>query len=149
MIFIFCISFRMFKAGKRMHSHKRDVACSIILISENAAPNNFSSVMDPQCNFKKQEYQEFHSITVVICNTSIISANVGVLLFSSLYWTFYLLFGCKCMKVKLIPNFLKIPNLFKPQWAIKIAQKVQKYPYMYVLIFQEKNSDSHVYSLRI
>ena len=62
-----------------MHSYKRDLVCSMITISENAAPMTLLA-MDPQCNRKKQEYQDFHSITVMICDTSTISANVGVLL---------------------------------------------------------------------
>ena len=62
-----------------MHSYKKELACSMITISENAAPKTIL-VMDPQCNCKKQEYQDFHSITIVICDTSTICVNVGVLL---------------------------------------------------------------------
>ena len=58
---------------------KRDLVCSMITRSKNATPMTLL-VMDPQCNFEKQEYQDFHSITVVICNTNTISVNVGVLL---------------------------------------------------------------------
>ena len=56
---------------------KRDLVCSIIMISENAAPKNLQLAMDPWCNYKKQKYQEFHSRTMMICSTITISANVG------------------------------------------------------------------------
>ena len=49
------------------------------MISENATPMTIL-VMDLQCNCEKQEYQDLHSLTVVICDTSMISANVRVLL---------------------------------------------------------------------
>ena len=55
------------------------MVCSMITISENAAPKNLL-VMNPWCNCEKQAYQEFHPITIVICGTSTISANVGALL---------------------------------------------------------------------
>ena len=51
----------------------------MIMISENAAPMT-AMEMDPQYNCEKQEYQDFHSLTLVVCNTSTISAKVGVLL---------------------------------------------------------------------
>ena len=47
-----------------------------MIISENATPMTILA-MDPQCNCKKQEYQDFHSLTIVICDTSMISVNVG------------------------------------------------------------------------
>ena len=65
----------------------KDLVCSMITISENAAPMT-TMKMNPQCNCEKQEYQDFHSLILVICNTSTISVKVGVLLketFSSLY----------------------------------------------------------------
>ena len=55
------------------------MVCSMIIISDNAAPENFL-VVNPQCNCKKQEYQEFHPITIMICDISMIGANVGILL---------------------------------------------------------------------
>ena len=51
----------------------------MITISENATPKNLF-MMNPWCNCEKQEYQEFYPTTVVICDTSTISANVRVLL---------------------------------------------------------------------
>ena len=62
-----------------MHSYKRDLVCSMIMISENAAQMTIL-VMDPWCDCKKQEFQDFHSLTILICDTSMISANVRVLL---------------------------------------------------------------------
>ena len=47
----------------------------MIKISENASPMTMLA-MDPQCTCKKQEHQDFHSLTLVICDTSKISANV-------------------------------------------------------------------------
>ena len=47
--------------------------------SENATPMK-TMEMDPQSNCKKQEYQDFHSLALAICDTSMISAMVGVLL---------------------------------------------------------------------
>ena len=71
----FCIMFE--KAGNCSLT-KRDLVCSKITISENATPKNLHLVMNPQCNCEKQEYQEFHSRTMMICNTSTISVNIGV-----------------------------------------------------------------------
>ena len=51
----------------------------MITISENAAPMTTIG-MDPQWHCEKQEYQDFYSLTLVICNTSMISEKVGVLL---------------------------------------------------------------------
>ena len=36
--------------------------------------------MDPQCNCEKQEYQDFYSLTLMICDASTISEKVKVLL---------------------------------------------------------------------
>ena len=58
---------------------KRNLVCSMIMISENATLKTIL-LMDPQCNCENQEYQDFHSIIIVICDTSIVSVNVGVLL---------------------------------------------------------------------
>ena len=58
---------------------KWDFVCGIITMSKNAAPMTILA-MDPQCNCKMQEYQDFHSLTMVICDTSMISVNVRVLL---------------------------------------------------------------------
>ena len=69
----------MFETAREFTLYKRDLVCSMIMISENAAPVT-SLAKDPWCNCKKQEYHDFHSITVVICDTSMISANVRVLL---------------------------------------------------------------------
>ena len=40
---------------------KRNLVCSMIMISENATLVTLLA-MDPQCNCKKQEYQDFYSI---------------------------------------------------------------------------------------
>ena len=83
---------RMFETARECTLTKEDLVCSMIMISENAAPMTLM-VMDPQCNCEKQEYPVLHSITIVICDTSMISANVVVLLketFSSLYLSFLL-----------------------------------------------------------
>ena len=79
MLTIFKSFYRIFEMARECTLiNKRDLVCSMIMISENAAAK-ITLVMDPQYNCKKQEYQEFHSITtVVICDTSMISANVGV-----------------------------------------------------------------------
>ena len=37
---------------------KRKLACTMITRHENAAPMNLL-VMDPECNYEKQEYQDF------------------------------------------------------------------------------------------
>ena len=71
-------STRMFEAAKEC-TLKKDLVCSMIMLSENTAPMT-TMEMDPWCNCEKQEYQDFHSLTLVICNTSMISAKVGVLL---------------------------------------------------------------------
>ena len=47
----------------------------MMTINENATPITILA-MDPQCNCKKQEYQDVHSITIVICDTSMVSVNV-------------------------------------------------------------------------
>ena len=39
----------------------RNLACSMITISENAAP--IITRNGPQCSCEKQEYQDFHSLT--------------------------------------------------------------------------------------
>ena len=44
---------------------KRNLVCSMITISENATPKTILMV-DPWCNCKNQEYQDFHSKTIVI-----------------------------------------------------------------------------------
>ena len=62
-----------------MHSYKKDLVSGMIMISENATPMT-TIEMDLQCNCEKQEYQGFYSLTIVICNTSMISVNVRVLL---------------------------------------------------------------------
>ena len=77
---IFLYLFQNVYAGKRLHSYKKNLVCSRITISENATPKNLSLAMNPWCNCKKQEYQVFHSIIIVICSTSTISVNAGVLL---------------------------------------------------------------------
>ena len=51
----------------------------MVMISENAAPMT-TIKMDAQCNCEKQEYQDFHSLTIVICDTSMFSVNVRILL---------------------------------------------------------------------
>ena len=56
--------FGRFKQARDCILTNRDLACSIITISENATPKNLLMVMYPQCNCEKQEYQVFHSITV-------------------------------------------------------------------------------------
>ena len=56
-----------------MHSYN-DLVGSMITISENAAQMT-TMEMDPWCNCEKQEYQDFHSLTLVIYNTSTISAK--------------------------------------------------------------------------
>ena len=63
---------------------KKDLFCSIIMSGENTTSKKLIPlVMDPQCNCKKQEYQEFHFIMTMIYSTSIISVNVGVSLKNS------------------------------------------------------------------
>ena len=57
----------------------KDLVCSMITVSENAAPMTTMEV-NPLCNCKKQEYQDFHSLTLMICDTSMICVKVGVLL---------------------------------------------------------------------
>ena len=57
----------------------KDVVCSMITISEDTI-TMATMEMDPWCNCKKQEYQDFHSLTLVICDTSTIGAKVEVLL---------------------------------------------------------------------
>ena len=69
---------RMFETTKECTLTK-DLVCSMITISENAAPMT-TMEMDPWWDCKKQKYQDFHSLTLVICNTSMISAKVKVLL---------------------------------------------------------------------
>ena len=69
---------RMFETTRECTLTK-DLVCSMIMISENATPMTTMD-MDPQCDCKKQEYQDFHSLTLVICNTSTISVRVEVLL---------------------------------------------------------------------
>ena len=56
----------------------KDLVCSMTMISESAAPMTRME-MDPWCNCEKQEYQDFHSLMLVICDTSI-SVKVEVLL---------------------------------------------------------------------
>ena len=76
---IFEYVYRMFEMTRECTLMKRDLVHSIIMSSRNATPKNLlQSVMDPQCNCKKQEYQEFHSIMTMINSTSMISASVGV-----------------------------------------------------------------------
>ena len=68
----------MFEKARNCTLTNRDLVCSMITISENATPKNLQLVMNLWCNCEKQEYQEFHSITIMIGNTNMISANVGV-----------------------------------------------------------------------
>ena len=78
---------------------------------------NLHVEMDPQCDYKKQEYQVFHSITISdlqhqhnqckywsITKERHFQANIKHL-------TLYLPFGCIHVKLKLISKLLKIPNL--------------------------------------
>ena len=80
MLTIFESFYRMFETARECTlKNKRDLVCSKITSSENATSKNLlQSVMNPQCNCEKQEYQKFHSITTMIYSTSTISANVGV-----------------------------------------------------------------------
>ena len=57
----------------------KDLVCSMITISENATPITRIE-MDPMCNCEKQDYQDFHSLMIMIWDTSTISVKVGVLL---------------------------------------------------------------------
>ena len=70
---------RMIETTRECTLTKRNLVCSMFTISENAVPKMIL-VMNPWCNCKKQESQDFHSIIIVICDTSTISINVGVLL---------------------------------------------------------------------
>ena len=113
MLTIFKSSYKMFEVARECTLIKRDLVCSIITSSENTTPKSLlQSVMDPQCNCKKQEYQEFYSIMTMICSTSTISVNVGVSLkkaFSKLVLKhFDSPFGSTHIKLKLIPNLHKI-----------------------------------------
>ena len=69
---------RMFEATREC-TLTTDLVCSMIAISENATLVTIMK-MNPQCSYEKQEYQDFHSLTLVICDTSTISAKVRVLL---------------------------------------------------------------------
>ena len=62
-----------------MHSYKKDLVCCMIMISENAIPMT-TIEMDPCCNCENQEYQDFHSLILVISDTNTISVKVRVLL---------------------------------------------------------------------
>ena len=53
----------------------KEMACSMIMISENATPGNLQRI-NLQCNCEKQEYQAV--ILQVICSTNTISVNPGV-----------------------------------------------------------------------
>ena len=119
MLTIFKSFYRMFEmAGCTLIKEKRDLVCSIITSSENATPKKLLQlVMDPWCNCKKQEYQEFHSITKIIYSISMISANVA----ESLKKAFCKLvlkqidspFGSIHIKLKLIQNHPKFKNLIQ------------------------------------
>ena len=69
---------RMFETTRECTLTK-DLVCSMITISENATQMTMLA-MDPWCNCEKQQYQDFHSLILVICDTIMISAKVGVLL---------------------------------------------------------------------
>ena len=43
-----------------MHSYKKDLVCSKIMINENAAPMTLL-VMDPWYSCEKQAFKDFHS----------------------------------------------------------------------------------------
>ena len=49
---------RMLEMVRECTQIKRDLVCSMITISENATPKS-TLVVDPWCNCKKQEYQDF------------------------------------------------------------------------------------------
>ena len=71
--------------------------------------------MDPLCNCEKQEYHDFYSLTVVICDTSTISAKFGVLLKETFQVNIehsYSLIGNK-YSLKLIPTLQKISRFKK------------------------------------
>ena len=92
---------------------KRNLVCSMITISENAAPKTIL-VMDPQCSCEKQEYQDFYSITVVICDTSMISANVRVLLKRDIF--------------RLVLNILTQHLVISiPNWSLFQSPKITKF----------------------
>ena len=57
----------------------KDLVCNMVTISENVT-SMMTMEMDPQCKCEKQEYQDFHSLILVICDTITISAKVKVLL---------------------------------------------------------------------
>ena len=113
-------SFKIFSECLRrqeMALYKRDLVCSMILISENATPKTLHMEMNLWCNCKKQEYQVFHSITRSdlqhqhnqcecwsITKERHFQANIKHL-------TLYLPFGCVHVKLSLIPKLLEIPNL--------------------------------------
>ena len=65
---------RMFETTRECTLTK-DLVCCMIMLSENATPMT-AMEMDPHCNYEKQEYPDFHSLTLVICNTCKISAVV-------------------------------------------------------------------------
>ena len=54
----------MFEEAEDCTLKKRDMICSMIMISENATPKNLHLERNLGCNYKKQEYQVCHSITI-------------------------------------------------------------------------------------
>ena len=58
MLAILKIFHRMFEMVRECTHTKRDLVCSMIMISENATPKTIL-VMVPQCSCEKQEYQDF------------------------------------------------------------------------------------------
>ena len=83
----------------------KDLVCSMMMISENAAPMTTMEI-DPQCNCEKQEYQDFHSLILVTHNTSTISEGWSIAIrdiFKFILNILTHLFGNK-YSLKLIPN---------------------------------------------
>ena len=65
----------MFETTREYTLTKRNLACSIITISEIATPMTLLLEVDSQCNCEKQEYQDIIP-TNGDRDTSMISANV-------------------------------------------------------------------------
>ena len=101
---------------------KRDLVCSMVTVSENATLMTIL-VMDPQCKCEKQEYNNFHSLKIVICDTSTISVNAGVLLKESFFklilniLTHCLLINIHC---SLFQYFLIHKILSKAQYTVNL-----------------------------
>ena len=90
---------------------------------------------DPWCNYRKQEYQGFSFLNKVICYTSMISANVRVLLKRYLQVVIgysYLPFGKNILQK--ILKTLKILKIY-----MKVIQSTRYYPYNIHLFFIFKN----------